>query len=351
MARDLSVIWTYFADSSCGTYSPLYDRIARAVAADDDILDLIAEAPAHAHLPTDLMACVHYMVLGGGDHPLIDVYAGRSDADPGPLFIDFCLGRRRELLALLATHHTNTNEVGRSAVLAPAITTVARRHGEPVGLVDVGCSAGLNMFCDRYLLDYGPAGTTGDADAAVRISCTITGGSPPVAPRLPAIAARVGIDLDPVDLSVDDNVRWQLACVWPDTGRLSRTRLALDEVRKSPPRIVLGDAADAVAEVVAGLPPEVVPVVTTTWAMAYLLPERRQAFRRALADAAPGRTVAWISAEGSGVIDIPGGAEAPSDERGIHASVLGLVTMQGGTGVAELLGYCHPHGGWLDWRA
>ena len=251
----------------------------------------------------------------------------------------------------MAAHHTNTNEVGRSAVLAPAITTVARRHGEPVALVDVGCSAGLNMFCDRYRIDYGPAGATGEAGAAVHISCSITGGNPPIATRLPVIASRVGIDLDPVDLSVDDNVRWQLACVWPDTGRLPRTRLALDEVRKSPPPIIEGDAVDTVAEVVAGLSAEVVPVVTTTWAMAYLLPERRHAFRRALAEAAPGRTVAWISAEGSGVIDIPGGADAPTDGRGIHASVLGLVTIQGGNDVAELLGFCHPHGGWLDWRA
>jgi len=161
----------------------------------------------------------------------------------------------------------------------------------------------------------------------------------------------VGIDIDPVDLSVDDNVRWQLACVWPDTGRLARTRLALEEVRRTPPHIVEGDAVDAVGEVVAGLAPEVVPVVVTTWALAYLAPERRLAFRQALVSAAPERTVAWISAEGGGVVDIPGGADAPSDGGGIRASVLGLVTARGGRAGAELLGYCHPHGSWLDWRA
>lgn len=54
-----------------------------------------------------------------------DVYAGRSSADPGPLFIDLCLERRDELHELLATRQVNTNEVGRSAILGPALTTVA----------------------------------------------------------------------------------------------------------------------------------------------------------------------------------------------------------------------------------
>ena len=125
---------------------------------------------------------------------MAEVYAGRSDADVGPLFVDFCLRHRNELLDLLATRHTNTNEVGRSALLGPALTEVATRVGAPLGLVDVGCSAGVNLLCDHYLLDYGRAGTTGPDDASVRIACEITGGDPPIAPALPAIDARVGID-------------------------------------------------------------------------------------------------------------------------------------------------------------
>ena len=59
-----------------------------------------------------LLAAVHYLVLSGLDHPLADVYAGRSGVDPGPLFVDVALGHRgRELGELLRTRHTNTNEV------------------------------------------------------------------------------------------------------------------------------------------------------------------------------------------------------------------------------------------------
>ena len=223
----LAGIWSDFAETQCARYSPLYERIAHTVAADDDLLDLIREAPPRSHQPNVLLAAVHFLLLGGLEHPLAAVYAGTAADDPGPLFADLCRAHRQEILEVMATHHTNTNEVGRSAVLGPALTAAAA--GTEVGIVDVGCSAGLNLRCDRYLLDYGPAGTTGPPDAAVRIPCTVLAGRPPIAPRLPVIGARVGLDRDPVDVRDEAAARWLLACIWPDTGRLERTRIAIAE--------------------------------------------------------------------------------------------------------------------------
>jgi hypothetical protein len=288
------------------------------------------------------------LLLAGVDDPLAAVYAGDSDDDVGPLFVDFCLAHQSELMPLLQTRHTNTNEVGRCAVLGPALTTVAERLGEPLALVDVGCSAGLNMLCDRYRLDYGDAGATGPADAAVRVHCDVLGGKPPIAPFLPPIAERVGIDLDPVDVRNDDDRRWQLACVWPDTGRLPRTRLALDELRRTPPRIVQGDAVATVHDVVLGLPVDAVAVVTTTWALAYLSKENRIAFRDELQRASRMRPVAWISGEGARVVaDIA--RDVPSDAQGIEANLLGLTVFRDGERDAEMLAFVHGHGTWIDW--
>ena len=123
--RDLATVWLYIADTSCRGYSPLYDRICRTVAESDEVLDLVSEAPRRGHNPLLLLAAVHYLVLGGLDHPLAAVYAGASDADPGPLFVDVCLRHRDVVLELLATEQVNTNEVGRSAVIGPALTAVA----------------------------------------------------------------------------------------------------------------------------------------------------------------------------------------------------------------------------------
>jgi hypothetical protein len=351
VALDLAAVWTYFADTSCGRYSPLYDRVCRTVAASDEILTLIREAPPRGHQPNVLLAAVHYLLLGGVDHPLAARYAGTSDADAGPMFVDFCLVHREQVLELLSSRHTNTNEVGRSALLGCALTAVAQRLGEPLGLVDVGCSAGLNLCCDRYRLDYGPAGTTGPSDAAVRISCEVIGPDAPIAPMLPPIAARVGIDRHPVDANDDDETRWLLACAWPDTGRLPRMRVALEEVRRRPPHLVRGDAVDTVGDVVLGLPADVLAVVTTTWALAYLSPARRIAFRESLASASRSRTIAWISGESPGVVDLFSDVEAPSDPQGTEASILGLAVFHDGDLDAELLAFVHPHGNWINWHA
>jgi len=349
--EQLADIWRFLADTGCRGYSPLYDRICRYVADTEVVLDVVLEAPPAGHFPNVLLGAVHYLLLGGLEHPLAAVYAGTSDADPGPLFEDVCVGQRAEIIELLATRHTNTNEVGRSAILGPALTTVAGRLGAPLGLVDVGTSAGLNLFCDRYRLDYGAAGATGPTGAPVRIECAVLGGDPPIAPALPRIVERTGLDLDPVDVRDADATQWLLACVWPDTGRLPRTRLALDEARKDPPRIVAGDAVDGVTDLLLALPDGVTPVVTTTWMLAYLPADRRRAFAETLGAASAARALAWVSAEGAGVLDAFAGVEAPSDALGIEASVLGLVVFRdGGVDTSEVLGFVHPHGRAIDWR-
>ena len=92
---ELSDLWTYFAEHECGEYSRLYARICETVAADAGVLDLIRAAPPTSHQPNVLLAAVHYLLLGGLDHPLAAVYAGDSDADAGPLFVDVCLSHRR----------------------------------------------------------------------------------------------------------------------------------------------------------------------------------------------------------------------------------------------------------------
>ena len=348
--RDLGKIWLYVADSSCRGYSPIYERICRAVAESDEVLDLVSEAPPIAHNPVLLLAAVHYLLLGGLDHPLAAVYAGQSGADPGPLFVDLCLGNRDAILELLATRQVNTNEVGRSAAIGPALTVVASRLSAPLGLVDVGCSAGLNLFCDRYRLDYGPAGATGPTDAPVQIECEVVGGSPPIASVLPAISARMGLDRAPVDVHDTDQSRWQLACSWPDTGRLPRTRLALEEARRGSLTVIRGDAVEAVGAVIEGLPLDATAVVTTTWVVGYFSLVQRALFRDALAAASASRPVAWISAETHGVVDLIPSEGIPSDPGGLEWSVLGLVIFRNGEAEPLLLGHVHPHGSQLDWQ-
>ena len=344
---ELAQLWAWFADSFLPEYSPLYRAIAEHVAGDREVLGLVREAPPEAHLPLVLLAAVHYMVLGGVDHPLADVYAGRSDAAPGPLFHDLCLSRRGDLLALMATRRVQTNEVARSALIGPPLTLVARSHGQPLHVVDVGTSAGLNLCCDRYLLDYGEMGRSGPPDSPVRISCAVRGGAPPIAEHLGPFASRIGIDLDPPDLEDPDDMRWLLACLWPDTGRLERARAAMVVARQEPPTVLRGDALDLLPEVFDGVAPEGVVCVLTTWSYAYLFTEQRQRFVELLAREGRRRPVVWLAGDSPGVVDLVEVASSgPAD-----GEVLSAVTFDGRSTDARVLARVHPHGLWMDWLA
>ena len=144
-------------------------------------------------------------------------------------------------------------------------------------------------------------------------------------------------------------MRWQLACVWPDTGRLDRTRLALDLARDARIDIVEGDAVEALGALLGAVPPECLPVVVTTWALAYLPEERRLDFADVLQASAGHRPLAWISGEAVGVVPLLSNLGPPSNDMGIEPSVVGLVTLDRSDVDARVLGYAHPHGRWLDW--
>jgi len=346
---DIGALWALFAETQCRGYSPLYERICAAVADEREVLELVHGAPPAAHMPPVLLAAVHFLLLEGFEHPLADVYAGRSDADPAPLFLDVCRARRDDVVALLARRHTQTNECGRSAVIGPGLTWLASQFDAPLALVDVGTSAGLNLLCDRYRLDYAAHGTTGPTDAAVTIRCRVVGGDPPIAPCLPPLASRVGIDRAPVDLSDPDDTRWLLACVWPDTGRLDRTAASIGLAQEHPPPVVAGDANEVLPGVLGDLPDGAVPVVLTTWALAYLSVEERRRFCDVLATASLTQPIAWLSAEGPGVVDAFAAVTPPAHRT--MADVLGSLIFESGRGRAQPLGFVHPHGGWIDWRA
>jgi hypothetical protein len=345
---DFVQMWEWFS-THCEGYSPLYARISLAVAGDPEVIQMVRSTPPEAHLPPALLAAVHYLLLGGLDHPLADVYAGRSEADPGPLFVEVCHQRRDEIVSLLETRRIQTNECGRSAVLAPGITWVAGQFRGPYALVDVGASAGINLLCDQFRINYGAHGATGPADAPVHIACQVVGGHPPIAERLPALVSRVGIDRSPINLADPDDARWLLACVWPDTGRLERTAAAIHLAHSDLPTVVAGEANDVLPDVLTKLPDGVTAIVVTTWAFAYFPTEDRGRFVQLLSDVSLTRPIAWLSAEGAGTVEALAGA-IPAESGGLNPDVLGAVLFEQGERRAQVLANVQEHGNWIDWR-
>jgi hypothetical protein len=343
---NLAELWRWFADGIMSGYCPVYDAIARSVAEDRDLLSLQHSARPHAHLPPMLLAGAHDLLLSGVEHPLADVYAGRSSAPAPPLFRDLCLGHSADLLDVLNTHTVQTNEVGRSALIGPALTRAA--GGEPVQLVDVGCSAGLNLLCDTYRLDYGEHGTTGPKDSPVRVDCRVAAGSPPIAPTLPVFAGRVGIDLDPPDLTDPEDARWLLACVWPGTGRFQRAARAIELGQADPPHVLRGDALERLPGVLAGLGEGRI-VVLNSWSFSYFSLEQREAYINLLSEVGRSRPVRWVNMDAPGVAEQ---AEERPPAGSLESDVLSLFMFDGGAPPrAEVLAFVQGHGMSMAWRA
>ena len=341
--EELAAWWRAFSDGECRGYSALYERISATVADTDPVLNRLLTLPSHAQQPNMLLAAVHDLVLRGGAPALAERYAGETADDVGPTFVDVVMEAWDHLIPVLESRRTQTNEIGRVAILAPAFAALAPQ--DPPTVVDVGTSAGLTLTLDHCLLDYGPAGQLGPLCSPVQVACKVLHGDPPIRPT--PVARRIGLDRRPLDPTDPDDARWLLACTWPDTGRLDRTRAAVALAASVPMELRAGDA---VADMPALLDEIDGPViVTTTWALAYLSEERRRAFSEVLADASRRRSVCWISGEGVGVVETLPFVELPEVE-GATASVLGAIHYERGhAGRAQVLAHVHPHGHWLWW--
>ena len=206
-----------------------------------------------------------------------------GDVEHAPrLFIDFCDAHWDAIVDILQRRRVQTNECGRSAVIALALAKAATRYGTPAALVDAGASAGLNLLYDRYHLDYGSLGSLGDTSSRVRVTCEVMTPGEALPPRVPAIPRRIGIDREPIDVMSEDDRRWLLACVWPDTGRLQRTADALEIAAEHPPDVRQGDMVDDLASTIDTIDTDGLVCVMTSWAAGYLQPRGRKALGQVL---------------------------------------------------------------------
>src|SRR5215471_4458269 len=229
--------WEFWAEDARRTGSPLYARLAAAIAEDDVLKTLAARAQKGQPHANMILGAAHFLLLRGIDHPLKRFYAtlgGRARAeedDPFPDFRDFVLGHENEIGRLIETRVTNTNEVARSSILHPGFRAVAEACGEPLHLVEIGPSAGVNLIWDRYGVRYirgGAAVASVNPDAALVMDCELRGERIPPHGARPQVARRLGLELNPIDLSNPDDRDWLRALVWPEwPARLQRLERAI----------------------------------------------------------------------------------------------------------------------------
>jgi hypothetical protein len=342
-------VYRHFGEVDAET-SPLYERVAAALSESGEALRAIEAAPARKRHPALILAALHDLALAGRAPALAAAYAAADGDAAASAAIDTLLRMTDLVVAIAVRRKIRNNETGRCAVLYPAIAEAAHRAGaNAVGLIDVGCSAGLNLNVDRVGITYSNGQSLGDPSSPVQFSPSIVGGRSVPARAMPEVVARVGVDLDPVDVTDADDARWLRACLWPDQPeRVARLEAEMALAATAPVQLLQGDALEVLPDAFARVPGDALPVVTTTWALSDFPLESRLRFLHRLDEAAVGRTVAWVSAEGVGVAPaIP----TLGDRRASGHSIIGLAVFEQSALRAEAIGRCWSRGRLLAWLA
>jgi len=301
--------------------SPCFLEWGLGVADDPDVLAWIAALPGLKKQPNLVFAAARWHGVAAPGP-----YAGLRAA---------LLGDDGSIRATIMARSTQTNEVGRLATLLPAFV-----HAIPVGevaLIEVGASAGLNLFPDRWGYAWstptGPVTLGGEP----RLDCAVTGPAP-LPLRLPEIAWRCGIDLNPLSVADDDAMAWLATLVWPEQdARRERLARAVEVARRDPPRLVAGDLLAELRPLVAEASAHGTVLVFHSAVAAYLpVPDRERMFatmRELVADGCH-----WVSNEAPGIFPEVSAAAPPPTPRRFELAVDGRV-----------VAHTHGHGADLAW--
>ncbi|HXL99806.1 MAG TPA: DUF2332 domain-containing protein [Rhizomicrobium sp.] len=338
--------WDFFVrECERANDAPLYVQIVRGISKDDELKEIASHTKPGQPYANIILASVHYLLLRGADHPLRRFYpnlnGGRQLAeDAFPYFKDFVNIHRAEIDALIAGGVTNTNEVARCSTLHAGLRVVAKEAGEPLHLIEIGPSAGLNMIWDKYRVRYARDAEeifVGPSDAPLTLDCELRGDRlPPLGPS-PRIASRVGLELNPVDLSDPYWRDWLRALVWPDqVARFLRLEKAIAIRLTETLDIRAGDALALLPGALARIPEHEPVCVYHTYVTYQFSDAMREALDNILIMAGLRRTLWRLSAEGT--LHSPG--DAP----------LILRTYHDGVKDKRQLALCHPHGRWLEWH-
>ncbi|WP_227133971.1 DUF2332 domain-containing protein [Halorubellus salinus] len=339
--------------------SPLYERLCRLATGDDLLLDVAADHTPGQPAPQLLLAAIQAELFASDatddpstvDGVLAAYYPSVVDdaRDPDHALASTVRAFVREhepaLRERVSTRRVQTNAVRRCSALYPGYATVAERVDDPLAVLEVGSSAGLNLNWDRYRYAYRTTDAehvAGSTDAPVTIETRLRGEVvPPLPDDPPAVAGRVGVDVNPLDPTSAADARWLRALVWPEHD--DRRRVldgALAVAREHPPDVRTGDAVTDLHAVADQLPADAPLVVAHSLVLYQFDDDAREAFHDAVAVLASERDAPTFHLAG----------ERPDPDRD-HGIQLRLARVDGDTTTGgEHLGTFEQHGAWVAWR-
>lgn len=306
-------LYAWFADETADT-SPVWERLCRWIAATPGVHDRLDTLPGMARQPNRFLAAIRFL-----DGP----------TEPGEEFMAWVAREWPAVEEVVLTRTTQTNEPGRTAVTAPLLSSLP----QPVALLELGASAGLCLLPDRY------------AAAGLTFPCRVEG-PPPGDPAGLEVAGRLGVDLNPLDVTDADTRRWLRALVWPgEEDRETRLAAAMEIADQDPPELrradLTADPTTLLGELVEELRtayPQATPVILHSAVLAYLDREDREAVTGAIRASG----AHWLSMEGMKVVpEITPRVAALGEPPSPSAFVLSLD--------GRPRGFSQAHGRWVRW--
>src|SRR5699024_8559526 len=206
-AADTAGFYHRWAEREAHGSSPTYERLSHAFAEAPPTPAFLPPLPRPKRQPNLLFGALRWF--------------GAPIDDPAAT-LAFLGARAEALRALMLSRATQTNEAARCAVLLPALALLP----EPLAVLELGASAGLCLMLDAWAYEWtDESGTvTRTGSGPVRLSAQESGGVP-LPTTVPAVAARLGLDAHPVDVTDPIERRWLECLVWPEhTARADRLR-------------------------------------------------------------------------------------------------------------------------------
>jgi hypothetical protein len=150
----------------------------------------------------------------------------------------------------------------------------------------------------------------------------------------------VGIDQNPLDVSVPDDAKWLESLVWPDHHeRLRRLDNAIQVVAANPPTLVQAIAPEGLIQALSAAPADSARVVFHSIAIYQMDSQIRAAIDRDLTEAGKEAPVYRLA------------FEFDDGEKGVKQPHLRLTTYSKGAAESEHLATAQYHGRWIEWLA
>lgn len=331
-----------FADNECKEVSPFYYSLSNKISLSDELIDIASYCKQGQPMPNLFFAAVHYLLICNPSQELAKYYPSlKSDYLknlPFQLFIEFCLKHKEAIIEIEQTKIVQTNALNRTAYLMPILSNLF--GNKEISIVDIGSSAGLTLNMDKYEYHYNNKYSFGKS--SVIIQSEIRKGTLPKFNNPVILKNKIGIDQNPLNLTIIENEKWLKALVWADLNeRFNKLSNAINIAKNNPITLLKGSDTNFFKNVIQSQHKELPLVVYHTHTLYQFSQKKREEFWDMIDTVGKKRDLTYIAVEGSKVFHI---------NYKSNGVLVELTEYKNGNKTNKILAETNGHANWIKWE-